>query len=56
LFDSFDRASYSDFADLNLRLVEHVRQFRPDVISVFSCITRSGWRRLISFGQRLRPS
>jgi spore maturation protein CgeB len=32
LFDSFDRQQYSDFADLNLRLIEHIRAFQPDVI------------------------
>ncbi len=30
--DSFDRAQYRDFADLNLRLIEHVQAFQPDVI------------------------
>jgi spore maturation protein CgeB len=32
LFDSFDRGRYRDFADLNLRLIEHVQAFQPDVI------------------------
>jgi spore maturation protein CgeB len=32
LFDSLDRRAYRDFADLNLRLIEHVRAFQPDVI------------------------
>ena len=32
LFDSFDRQQYRDFADLNLRLIEHVRAYQPDVI------------------------
>lgn len=32
LFDSFDRQQYSDFADLNLRLIEHILAFQPDVI------------------------
>ena len=32
LFDSFDRAQYRDFADLNLRLIEHVQAFQPDAI------------------------
>lgn len=32
LFDSFDRGQYRDFADLNLRLIEHIQAFQPDVI------------------------
>jgi spore maturation protein CgeB len=32
LFDSFDRQQYRDFADLNLRLIEHILVFQPDVI------------------------
>lgn len=32
LFDSFDREQYGDFADLNLRLLDHVQAFEPDVI------------------------
>jgi spore maturation protein CgeB len=32
LFDCWDRKAYRDFADLNLRLVEHVQAFQPDVI------------------------
>jgi len=32
LFDSFDRTAYADFAELNLRLVDRVVAFRPDVV------------------------
>lgn len=32
LFDSWDRNAYRDFADLNLRLVDRVRAFQPDVV------------------------
>ena len=32
LFDSFDRSAYRDFADLNLRLIERIQAFQPDVI------------------------
>jgi len=32
LFDSFDRTAYADFAELNLRLVERVIAFRPELI------------------------
>jgi spore maturation protein CgeB len=32
LFDSFDRRGYTDFADLNLQLVQQVEQFRPDLV------------------------
>lgn len=32
LFDSFDRRSYVDFADLNQRLLDRIIAFRPDVI------------------------
>jgi spore maturation protein CgeB len=32
LFDSFDRSSYRDFADLNLRLIKRIQAFQPDVI------------------------
>ena len=32
LFDSFDRGQYRDFADLNLRLIERIQAFQPDVI------------------------
>lgn len=32
LFDSFDRSQYHDFADLNLRLIEHVQAFQPCII------------------------
>jgi spore maturation protein CgeB len=32
LFDSFDRGQYRDFADLNLRLIERIQTFQPDVI------------------------
>ena len=32
LFASLDRGGYTDFADRNRRLVEHVATFRPDVI------------------------
>lgn len=32
LFDSFDRRPYRDFAELNLRLIERVDAFRPDLV------------------------
>jgi spore maturation protein CgeB len=32
LFDSFDRSQYRDFAELNLRLIERVQAFQPDVV------------------------
>ena len=32
LFNSFDRAAYADFAELNLRLVGRIIAFRPDVV------------------------
>jgi spore maturation protein CgeB len=32
LFDSFDRSPYRDFPDLNLRLIERIQAFQPDVI------------------------
>jgi len=32
LFDSFDRTAYADFAELNLRLVDCVIAYRPEVV------------------------
>lgn len=32
LFDTFDRRQYRDFGELNLRLIERINEFRPEII------------------------